>query len=70
MIDRLQSLGQQFGPQAEQIKEKALDWAATAREQLNEGNEKVRNFVIERPAQALGIALGMGVLLGWWIKRR
>ncbi len=70
MIDRLQNLQSAMGPQADQLKEKALDYAATAREQWSLGTDKARNFVNEQPARALGLALGMGVLLGWLIKRR
>lgn len=67
MIDRLQS---SLGPQADELKEKALDYAATAREQFAQGSDKVRNYVIEQPARGLGIALVTGVVLGWLIKRR
>jgi len=70
MIDRIQGLESAFGPQAEEIKEKALEYAATAREQLAQGSEKIRDYVVKEPARALGIALGVGVLLGWMIKRR
>ena len=70
MIDRMQGLQTSLGPQADGLKEKALDYAAVAREQWAGGAEKLRNYVIEQPARALGIALGMGVALGWLIKRR
>jgi len=70
MIDRVQGLESSYGPQAEELKEKALEYAATAREQLVQGSEKVRGYVVQQPARALGIALGVGVLLGWLIKRR
>jgi len=70
MIDRLQQLESSFGPQAEQLKERALDLAAVARERLADGNRIVSKYVSEQPARALGIALGMGVLVGWLIKRR
>lgn len=32
--------------------------------------ERVQEFVIQNPAVALGVALSMGVLLGWLLKRR
>lgn len=70
MIDRMQGLGANYGPQAEELKEKALEYAATAREQLAEGSDKLKEYVVKEPARALGIALGVGVLLGWMIKRR
>ena len=70
MIDRIRDLESSLGPQADQLKEAALDMAATAREQLTRGRDYVREFTIHQPAKALGLALGMGVLLGWLIKRR
>ena len=39
-------------------------------ERLNKGTDAVKDYTIQQPARALGIALGMGVLLGWLIKRR
>jgi ElaB/YqjD/DUF883 family membrane-anchored ribosome-binding protein len=70
MIDRIQGLDANFGPQAEELKEKALEYAATARERLAEGSGRLREYVVKEPARAMGIALGLGVLLGWMIKRR
>jgi len=73
MIDRIQSLQdlqENLGPQAEEIKERMLEATAAARERMGEGLQALRGFVTEKPAQALGLALGMGVLLGWLIKRR
>jgi len=70
MIDRVREMETGFGPTAEAAKEKALDFAASAQEQLSKGGLAIKNFTIEQPARALGLALGMGVLLGWLIKRR
>jgi ElaB/YqjD/DUF883 family membrane-anchored ribosome-binding protein len=55
---------------AEQMKEKALDVTAIARERFEQGSRALREYTIQQPARALGLALGMGVLLGWLIKRR
>ncbi len=70
MIDRVKDLSAGQIPQADEIKERAKDFAATAKEQFFEGRDKLRHFITENPTQALGIAVGMGVLLGWLIKRR
>ena len=71
MIDRMQQGAESaLPPQVEQLRETALDLAASARERLASGTDLVRTYVIRQPARALGIALGMGVLLGWLIKRR
>jgi ElaB/YqjD/DUF883 family membrane-anchored ribosome-binding protein len=70
MIDRIRDVDTGFGATAEQAKETALDFAATAKERLTEGGQAIKSYTLEQPARALGIALGMGVLLGWLIKRR
>jgi len=70
MIDRIQDMSSNYGPQIDEIKEQALNYAATARERLLEGRDKAREYIVNEPARALGIALGVGVLLGWLIKRR
>jgi len=70
MIDRIQGLESALGPQADELKERALEYAASAREMLSEGTDKVKEFVVNEPVRALGVALGLGVLLGWLIKRR
>ncbi|MBX6311437.1 MAG: hypothetical protein IRY99_00710 [Isosphaeraceae bacterium] len=71
MIDRMRDdLASQLGPQSEQLKERALELTATARERLAQGAQTIREYTIQNPARALGLALGMGVILGWLIKRR
>jgi len=70
MYDRVQEQAAGQGLQFEEIKEMALEYAATAREQWAEGNKMVRDYMAKEPLRALGIALGLGVFLGWWIKRR
>jgi len=70
MIDRVHDMEAGFGPTAEAAKEKALDLAAAARERLAQGSDAIKTYTLEQPARALGLALGMGVLLGWLIKRR
>jgi len=70
MIDRMQGLESSYGPQAEELKERALEYAAAARERLAEGSDRLREFVVKEPTRALGIALGVGVFLGWMLKRR
>jgi len=70
MIDRLQNLESAYGPQLDELKEQSLIYAATAREKLAEGRDRIREYIVNEPARALGIALGVGVILGWMIKRR
>jgi ElaB/YqjD/DUF883 family membrane-anchored ribosome-binding protein len=70
MIDRIKGIDPSYGPQLEEFKEQALNYTAAARERLSEGREKIREYIVNEPVRALGIALGMGVVLGWLIKRR
>lgn len=70
MIDRIRGLESVLPAPTDELKEMALEYAATARERLSEGHRKLRGYVIKEPALALGLALGLGVLLGWLIKRR
>jgi ElaB/YqjD/DUF883 family membrane-anchored ribosome-binding protein len=70
MNNRIQDILTSAGPGLEQLEEQAEIIAAAARERLAEGRETVRAFIVDKPARALGIALGVGVLLGWLVKRR
>jgi len=68
MIDRMQPSG--YADQAEELKARAAEYAEAARVRLAEGSGFVKDYVNREPARALGIALGLGVVLGWLIKRR
>jgi len=70
MVDRTQGLDAGLGAQVDDVKQKALDMAATAREQFSGGTRFLRDYIVKEPTRALGIAVGMGVILGWLIKRR
>lgn len=70
MIDRVQRYENALASQAEELKARALELAGSAREQLSEAGHTIRNYIIEHPAKALGFALGLGVALGWIVKRR
>jgi ElaB/YqjD/DUF883 family membrane-anchored ribosome-binding protein len=71
MNDRIPEIdGGALGAPLEQAREHALELAAALRERVAEGSESIRAYTLNQPARALGIALGVGVLLGWLIKRR
>lgn len=70
MIDRIQPPQAGFTDQAEELKAQALEYAEVARARFSEGGNLVKDYVTKQPARALGIALGLGVVLGWLIKRR
>ena len=69
MIDRIQDATAKPGP-AGGHPEGTVRTAAVARERLADSGKTIKDFTVKEPAKALGIALGMGVLLGWLIKRR
>jgi len=70
MIASQKDLEAMYGPQLEELKERGLEYAAVARERFSEGSDAVKDYVTREPARALAVALGVGVLLGWLIKRR
>ncbi len=70
MVDRTRMVEPGLGDRLDDVKEKALDFAATARERISGGSHFLREYIVKEPTRALGIALGMGVILGWLIKRR
>ena len=59
-----------FGSDQGNIKDRALEFAATAREQVSGRTRGLREYIINEPTRALGIALVLGVVMGWLIKRR
>ncbi len=59
-----------FGSDQGDFKERALEFAATAREQVSGRTRGLREYIIKEPTRALGIALVLGVVVGWLIKRR
>lgn len=46
------------------------DWSQFAQEQGPELARRLEQFLADHPKACLGIGLGMGVILGWLIKRR
>ena len=70
MSDRFQDIVASAEPGLEQLKDQAQIYAAAASEGLAESRAKIRQYIVNEPARALAIALGVGVLLGWLIKRR
>jgi ElaB/YqjD/DUF883 family membrane-anchored ribosome-binding protein len=59
-----------FNGAAAGLKEQALEAAATVKESFDKGARIATEYIVKEPAKALGLALGVGVLLGWLIKRR
>ncbi|MGO9468242.1 MAG: hypothetical protein ACLQIB_52095 [Isosphaeraceae bacterium] len=69
MNDRVAGMKSEFTPQLDDIKAMARQDVAAARERLADGRAIVTDFVTREPVKALGIALCVGVVLGWLIKR-
>jgi ElaB/YqjD/DUF883 family membrane-anchored ribosome-binding protein len=69
MNDRVAGMKSEFTPQLDEIKAMARQDVAAARERLADGRAMVSDYVTREPVKALGIALCIGVVLGWLIKR-
>ncbi len=69
MNDRVAGMKSEFTPQLDDIKAMARQDVAVARERLADGRAIVSDYVTREPVKALGIALCVGVVLGWLIKR-
>jgi len=70
MIQRVDDTNGGLAHQADHWKEEAREMGAAAREQLVQGSRVIREYTLKKPATALGLALGIGVFLGWLMKRR
>lgn len=70
MHDGVEDKKSAFTPQLDEIRAMARQDVAVARERLAEGRDIVRDYLVKEPVKALGIALCMGVVLGWLIKPR
>ena len=68
--DPLDLESQAAGPTARERAGVVMQYAAIARERFTEAREHVKAYVDRQPVRALGIALGVGVLIGWITKRR
>jgi len=67
--DRVAGMKSEFTPQLDEIKAMARQDVAAVRERMADGRAVVTDFVAREPVKALGIALCVGVVLGWLIKR-
>ena len=64
-------------PTTEQAREAAAELSARAQEGLGQAREGIeqllastRDQIVRHPARSLAVALAVGVLIGWFIKRR
>jgi len=70
MNDRVRDRKSEFTPQLDEIRAMARQDVAVARERLAEGRAIVKDYLVREPVKALGIAVCVGVILGWLITRR
>jgi ElaB/YqjD/DUF883 family membrane-anchored ribosome-binding protein len=71
MIDRLDALkNMDVNQQVDALREAAADMTAVARERFEQGGKALKDFVMRDPIKALGLAVGLGLFLGWMVKRR
>ena len=72
--ENLRDLGGQVRETATQqydhLKEQAADYYAEGRERALEIEQTLEQYVQEKPIQALLMAAGVGIVLGWLWKRR
>ena len=54
----------------EGLQGKAKEVLAEARERFSKTTKTLHDSISDQPIRALSLAFGMGVLLGWLIKRR
>ena len=69
MENRVQGLRTDFTPGLDDIEAMARQDITAARERLAEQTTILSQYVTKEPVKALGIALGVGVVLGWLIRR-
>jgi len=66
----LKSGAQMLTEEAQTKLRAALDAAEALRDKAQEGIKATDRAVREYPYQSLGIAVGVGVLIGWFLRRR
>ncbi len=66
IIDRVSSVV----AQPDELRERTLHYAEVAQSRMSEVRESVEAYTIRQPMRALGIAFGLGAIVGWMIRRR
>lgn len=70
MIDHIIDRASEIVARPEELREQTLRYADAARNQLSDVRESVEAYAVRQPLQALGIAFGLGAIVGWVIRRR
>ena len=70
MIDRILDRASAIATPPDELSETAREYAESGRVRMGDVSESVRAYTVREPVRALGIAFGLGVFLGWMIKRR
>ena len=70
MIDRILDRASAIAAPPDELKETAREYAEIARSRIGKVSESVKAYTVREPVRALGVAFGLGVFLGWMIRRR
>jgi hypothetical protein len=70
MIDRILDRASAIAAPPEELRQTALECRDIARARIGELSETLRAYTVREPARALSVAFGLGVFLGWIIRRR
>jgi hypothetical protein len=70
MIDRKLEMETDAGTLAGELKDMAMRCATIAAQRISEESKHLTEYAAREPARALSIALGVGVFIGWMIRRR
>lgn len=57
-------------PDAVEIAAVVPQYAVIALERIIEGKQRIQQYAAREPVKALGIAFGLGIMVGWLSKRR
>lgn len=70
IVDELVAAAKLHDGESETAEDKVKDLSETAREQLGQSHRAVEQYIAAHPAACLAAATGLGIALGWWIKRK
>ena len=71
MTNRIDALNGGGGPPrgAEAVRPSGAELSRLAQDGLMRGTSVIREFTVTKPAAALCVAVGLGVFVGWIVKR-
>ena len=70
MIEQIMDLASGMVEKPDELRARTLQYAEVASNRMDEVRESVKAYTVRQPMRALGIAFGLGALVGWMIRRR